>query len=89
MGGGSPFAEGFPGFGDLFDAFFAGMGGSAGGARRGRRPAGSDLRYDLRISFDEAVRGIDREIEFEALGQCGTCGGSGAALGSTPITCAT
>jgi molecular chaperone DnaJ len=89
MGGGAPFAEGFPGFGDLFDAFFAGMGGSAGGARRGRRPAGSDLRYDLQISFDEAVRGIEREIEFEALDQCATCGGSGAALGSAPITCAT
>ncbi|MGD0018403.1 MAG: molecular chaperone DnaJ [Candidatus Limnocylindrales bacterium] len=87
MGGGSPFAEGFPGFGDLFDAFFAGMGGSAGGARRGRRPSGSDLRYDLRIPFDEAVRGIEREIEFDALDQCGTCGGSGAALGSTPATC--
>ena len=87
MGGGSPFAEGFPGFGDLFDAFFSGMGGSAAGARRGRKPAGSDLRYDLRIPFDEAVRGIEREIEFDALDQCLTCGGSGAALGSTPVTC--
>jgi molecular chaperone DnaJ len=88
MGGaGSPFGEGFGGFGDLFDAFFAGMGGAAGGARRGRRPSGSDLRYDLRIAFDEAVRGIEREIEFEALDQCGTCGGSGAALGSSPVPC--
>jgi molecular chaperone DnaJ len=90
MGGGAPFGEGFPGFGDLFDAFFAGMGGAAaGGARRGRRPAGSDLRYDLRIGFDEAVRGIEREIEFDALDRCETCGGTGAALGSTPVTCST
>jgi len=89
MGGaGAPFAEGFAGFGDLFDAFFAGMGGAGGpGARRGRRPAGSDLRYDLRIPFDEAVRGIEREIEFDLLDRCGPCGGSGAAPGSTPVAC--
>jgi molecular chaperone DnaJ len=88
MGGaGSPFTEGFPGFGDLFDAFFAGMGGSAAGARRGRRPAGSDLRYDLRITFDEAVRGIEREIEFDVLDRCGTCAGSGAAPGSASSPC--
>jgi molecular chaperone DnaJ len=88
MGGGSPFGEGFAGFGDLFDAFFSGMGGAAaGGARRSRHTAGSDLRYDLRISFDEAVHGVDKEIEFDLLDKCGTCGGSGAALGSTPTTC--
>ena len=89
MGGaGSPFGEGFGGFGDLFDAFFSGMGGAAaGGARRSRRPAGSDLRYDLRIAFAEAVHGVDKEIEFDLLDKCGTCGGSGAALGSTPTTC--
>ena len=88
MGGGSPFGEGFAGFGDLFDAFFSGMGGAGpGGARRSRHTAGSDLRYDLRISFDEAVHGVDKEIEFDLLDKCGTCGGSGAALGSTPTTC--
>jgi molecular chaperone DnaJ len=87
--GSSPFTEGFPGFGDLFDAFFAGMGGMGGaGARRGRRPSGSDLRYDLRIGFEEAVRGIEREIEFDALDRCATCAGSGAAPGSNPVTCA-
>ncbi len=91
MGGaaGSPFGEGFGGFGDLFDAFFAGMGGAAAGSRRGRQQAGSDLRYDLRITFDEAVRGIEKEIDFDLLDRCLTCGGSGAAPGSTPVTCAT
>ena len=87
MPGGSPFGEGFGGFGDLFDAFFAGMGGAGPGARRSRRQSGSDLRYDLRITFDEAVRGIDKEIDFELLDKCLTCGGSGAALGSAPVTC--
>jgi molecular chaperone DnaJ len=87
MGGGAPFGEGFAGFGDLFDAFFSGMGGQPGGARHGRRPAGSDLRYDLRVTFDEAVRGIDKELEFDLLDVCTTCNGSGAAPGSTPTTC--
>jgi molecular chaperone DnaJ len=88
MGGaGSPFGEGFGGFGDLFDAFFAGMGGSATGARRSRRQSGSDLRYDLQITFDEAVRGIDKEIDFDLLDRCLTCGGSGATPGSAPVTC--
>jgi molecular chaperone DnaJ len=87
--GGSPFGEGFPGFGDLFDAFFAGMGGmgGAGAGRRQRRPAGSDLRYDLRISFDEAVRGVEREIEFDLLDKCEKCGGTGAAEGSAAVSC--
>lgn len=90
MGGpGSPFGEGFPGFGDLFDAFFAGMGGNAAGARRGRRPSGSDLRYDLRISFEDAVRGVEKEIEFDLLDRCMTCAGTGATPGSTPVTCTT
>ena len=88
MGGaGSPFGEGFGGFGDLFDAFFAGMGGNSSGARRNRRQSGSDLRYDLRISFDEAVRGIEKEIEFDLLDKCGTCSGTGATPGSMPILC--
>jgi len=87
-GAGSPFAEGFTGFGDLFDAFFSGMGGPGGpGARRGRRPSGSDLRYDLRINFDEAVRGVEHEIEFDMLDRCGSCGGTGASPGSTPVSC--
>jgi molecular chaperone DnaJ len=83
---GSPFGEGIPGFGDLFDAFFSGMGGAAG-ARRGRKPAGSDLRYDLRISFEEAVRGVEKELEFDLLDTCATCAGSGGEPGSTPATC--
>jgi molecular chaperone DnaJ len=90
MGGaGSPFGDGFPGFGDLFDAFFSGMGGASAGGRRSRRPGGADLRYDLRITFDEAVHGVEKEIEFDLLDRCGTCGGSGAEPGSTPSTCFT
>src|SRR5688572_27008436 len=76
---------GFSGFGDIFDAFF-GQGGTTG-QRRGRPPAGADLRYDLRLSFDEAIHGAEKEISFTAQGRCETCDGSGAEPGSTPTTC--
>lgn len=75
----------FGGFSDIFDAFF---GGAAGGAARRARPqAGSDLRYDLRITFEEAVLGTEKEIEFPVLGRCDTCQGSGAKAGTTPVEC--
>ena len=76
---------GFGGFSDIFDAFFGGA--AAGGARRARPSTGSDLRYDLRISFDEAVLGTEKELEFPVLGRCDTCGGSGAKLGTEPTQC--
>ena len=58
--------EGFGGFSDIFDAFFGG-GAGAGSARRGRPQPGADLRYDLRITFEEAIRGTEKEIEFRVL----------------------
>lgn len=91
VGGGFGAADagfgGFGGFGDIFDAFFGGAGGAAGAARRGRPAVGSDLRYDLRISFEESVTGVEKEIEFPVLGRCDTCGGSGAQAGTSPVTC--
>jgi molecular chaperone DnaJ len=83
--GATGFGAGFGGFTDIFDAFFGGS--MAGTARRARPQAGSDLRYDLRITFEEAVLGTEKEIEFPVLGRCDTCGGSGAREGSEPITC--
>jgi molecular chaperone DnaJ len=79
------FGAGFGGFSDIFDAFFGGS--AAGTARRGRPQAGSDLRYDLRITFEEAVGGTEKEIEFPVLGRCETCSGSGAKPGTSPTTC--
>ena len=78
---------GFQGFGDIFDAFFGGQAGTTGGTRRGRPPAGSDLRYDLRITFDEAIHGTEKEISFSSMATCDTCHGSGAEPGTQPITC--
>src|SRR3712207_3160838 len=77
-GGSAGGLEGFGGaagcgvFSDLFDAFFGGATGAAGARRRGP-PAGADLRYDLRITFEESIRGAEKDIEFEALVRCDTC----------------
>jgi molecular chaperone DnaJ len=77
--------EGFGGFSDIFDAFFGGT--ATGSARRGRPLPGSDLRYDLRITFEEAVRGTEKEIDFRALGRCENCSGTGASPGTEAKTC--
>ncbi|TMG25701.1 MAG: molecular chaperone DnaJ [Chloroflexi bacterium] len=83
-GFGAGFEGGFGGFGDIFDAFF---GGGTGTARRGRPAPGADLRYDLRITFEEAILGVEKEIEFPVLERCPTCSGSGAKPGTSPTTC--
>jgi len=82
-----PFAGfgGFGGFGDLFGEVFSDFFGGRGGRSRGMR--GSDLRYNLKISFEEAAFGVDKELEIPRLQRCGTCEGSGAAVGSSPQTC--
>ena len=67
--------------GGIFDHFF---GGGGGGAQDGR---GSDLRYDLRISFEEAFTGCEKEIELRKLDTCDTCDGTGAAKGAKVATC--
>ena len=83
---GDPNMAGFGGFADIFDAFFGGAAGGQAG-RRGRPSTGSDLRYDLRISFTEAVLGTDKEIEFPVLGRCETCQGTGAKPGTQAVAC--
>jgi len=76
-GGGGGF---FSGFEDLF-----------GGQGRNREPggaqAGSDLRYDLDISLEEAFSGIEKEIHYQRASSCDECQGSGAAAGSAKTTC--
>ena len=83
-GNGAEGFGGFEGFGDIFDAFF---GGAAQGQRRTRRPAGADLRYDIELTFDEAIHGVEKEVTFTALDRCDTCDGSGAEEGSETTTC--
>ena len=75
----------YGGFADIFDAFFGAA--AAGTGPRGRPASGSDLRYDLLITFEEAILGTVKEVEFPVLAPCETCGGSGAKPGTMPITC--
>src|SRR5579871_5504682 len=63
-------------------------GGGGGGSRDGGRD-GSDLRYDLEISLEEAARGVEKEISFRKLVSCTRCHGSGAEPGSKRVTCPT
>jgi molecular chaperone DnaJ len=71
-------------FGDVFGDIFGGGGRSRGGPQRG-----SDLRYTLDISLENAVKGTTVEIRVPSLAACDTCDGSGAKKGSSPITCGT
>jgi len=72
-------------FGDIFGDFF-------GGGSRSRRPnngpmKGANLRASLRITFEEAVFGCDKEIELTLKDECHTCHGTGAKQGTNPETC--
>ena len=80
----------FSEFGDIFGDFF-GFGDifGTGSRRRSTAQRGSDLRYDLEISFMDAAFGLKTKIKVPRLETCQSCSGSGAAKGSSPITCPT
>ncbi len=78
---------GFGGMGDIFDQLFGG--GMGGAARRNAPQPGNDLRYDLRISFEEAAFGCEKSFEFTRNEHCETCHGTGAKPGTQPKTCPT
>lgn len=77
------FADIFGGLGDIF-----GFGRST---RRSRNAPhrGADLQYRLDLSFEEAVFGIEKEIEITRDEVCSTCGGVGAEPGTSPVRCST
>ena len=76
------------GGGGIFESFF-GDGFASEGGERGGRGRGADLRYDMRITFQEAARGVEKEIEIAKLQTCDICHGSGAEPGSKVTTCPT
>ena len=89
-GGGGAYQDPF----DIFSQVFGGGGGSIfedlfGGGRRAQRgpQRGDDLRYDLQITFEEAIYGADKKIEIPKLVQCDECGGSGCEKGSSKKRC--
>ncbi|MBB1126349.1 molecular chaperone DnaJ [Thiospirillum jenense] len=73
-------------FGEVFGDIF-GAGVRSGGGRRAQR--GSDLRYDLSLTLEEAVAGKEVKIRIPTLVECHHCGGSGAKPGTQPKTCPT
>ena len=73
-------------FDDLFGDFMSQRGGGGGGRRAAR---GADLRYNLRISLEDAFSGMQKSITVPASVQCDSCDGSGAEGGAEPTTCPT
>lgn len=72
-------------FGDIFGDFFGGRRSSTG---RGTGPMkGANLRTSIRITFEEAVFGCEKEIELNVKEKCNTCNGTGAKPGTSPETC--
>jgi molecular chaperone DnaJ len=77
--------QGGGGGGGIFEEMFGGGGGRGGGGGQD----GSDLRYDLEITLEEAAKGAEREISFRKHVACDHCHGSGAEPGSKRVTCPT
>ena len=75
--------------GSIFEEFFGGGGaqGSPGGAGPGE--PGSDLRYDLEITLEEAAKGAEKEVTYRCHHACGRCSGKGAEPGSSVVSCST
>lgn len=71
-------------FSDIFSEFFGGGGGGRGGPQRG-----SDLRYTMDLTLEEAVHGVEKQITIPTLAACKTCDGSGAKPGTKVNTCGT
>ncbi|WP_380056065.1 molecular chaperone DnaJ [Falsihalocynthiibacter sp. SS001] len=77
-------------FSDVFDDLFGDfMGGRGGGGPRSRAQRGSDLRYSLRVTLEEAFQGLQKTITVPTSVSCDTCSGTGAESGAEPVTCPT
>jgi molecular chaperone DnaJ len=75
---------GFGGFEDIFSSFF----GGGGASRNPNAPRqGDDLQYRVNLNFEEAIFGTEKEVSYQRESSCGTCSGSGAKKGTSPVTC--
>ena len=83
QGGFNDFADIFSSFGDIFGDL------SGGKKKRSSAVRGSDIRYNLDITLEEAFSGISKQISFNIASTCGTCSGSGADGNSKPEDCGT
>src|SRR6056297_117196 len=83
-GGNADFASAFS---DVFDDLFGDMMGGRGRGQRATR--GSDLRYNLRVSLEEAYSGLQKTINVPTSVVCDTCSGTGSEAGTEPVACPT
>lgn len=75
---------GFGGFDDIFSSFFGG-GGAQSNPTAPRQ--GQDLQYRMKLKFEEAIFGVEKEINYPREQACHTCHGNGAKPGTQPVTC--
>ena len=93
--GGAGGAGGYGGFdfngadmGDIFGDIFGDLFGGGRGRRANNGPMqGANLRTQVRVTFEEAVFGCDKEIELTLKDECSSCHGTGAKPGTSPVTC--
>ena len=76
-------------FSDVFDDLFGDFMGGGGRGGRQRAVRGSDLRYNLRVTLEEAYQGLAKTISVPTLVTCDTCSGTGSEAGVEPTTCPT
>ena len=89
-GGGRPGQGDFASaFSDVFEDLFGDFMGGQRGASRSRASRGSDLRYNLKISLEEAFAGLTKQINVPSSVACGSCNGTGSEGGAEPTTCPT
>ena len=89
---GGGFGADMSGFGDLgsiFEELFGGFGRTTGASNRRQPRRGADLRADIRLSFEEAIFGADRDMEIPRMEACDRCHGVGAEPPTAPVVCAT
>ena len=88
-GGGHPGGDFSSAFSDVFDDLFGDFMGGRGGGGRQRASRGADLRYNLRLSLEEAFTGLHKTINVPTSVSCTSCNGTGAEGGAEPTTCPT
>ena len=88
-GGNGSGAQDFGGFSDIFESVFGEFMGGGRGQRRGGPARGSDLRYDLEMTLEEAFHGRQANLTIDVAAACEPCSGSGAKPGTSARACTT
>ena len=83
------FSGGFGDLGSIFEEFFGGFGGTSSSRSRRQPRRGADLRAEIRLTFEEAAFGAERELEVPRMEACEHCNGSGAEPPTAPVVCST